>query len=119
MGFSVSPFNPMAHKFSTERLTQSNTLVWIMFVGLPMEFLDPRTLMALGHTIGCPLYKYDTINIRENDCYAMVLCDVDLSKEQPECILMEVEDIDFKFWQKLSLARFLTIVLIIRILAML
>lgn len=90
--------------FSTQKLTQSNALVWIKFLGLPMEYWEPRSLMALGRAIGRPLHIDNTIVYWESGYCAMVLCDVDLAKEHPNRILIEVEDLDIKFWPRIKFA---------------
>lgn len=51
------------------------------------------------------LHIDNTRAARENGYYAMVLRDVDMWKEHPDCILIEVVDTDVKFWQKVEVGR--------------
>lgn len=70
-----------------------------------MECWEPSSLMAIRKAIGMPLHIDNTTPARENGYYAMVLCDMDLSKEHLHCILVEVEDSEIKFWHRVELGR--------------
>lgn len=67
--------------FSIEKQNQSNALVWVKFPGLSLEYQGPRLLMALGRVIGAPVHIDYTTATRDSGYYAMVLIDIDESKE--------------------------------------
>lgn len=91
--------------FSIYRQRQSNALVWIRFLGLSMEYWEPKILMALARAVGRPLHVDDYTAARRNGYYAMVLCDMDLALVPPDRVWVEVEDTDIRFWQRIEIGK--------------
>ncbi|KAF9586797.1 hypothetical protein IFM89_039984 [Coptis chinensis] len=66
--------------FCTETYKHTSTPVWVRFLGLPLEYWEVETLMAMGSGLGGPIRVDKNSVERDNYFCASVLVDIDLSK---------------------------------------
>lgn len=74
---------------------QTNTQVWIRIHGLPLEYWHPSNLYNITRGTGLPLKVNKKTLELENDMFAIVLVDVDISKHLPEKILVKRKNLNF------------------------